>query len=334
MYLRRRNRDWEPAEKLPMVSILVPARNEEDNLQRLLPSLWMQNYPEFEVVVVDDASEDETWAVLQSREDARLKAIQGHGPPEGWIGKAHALYRAVEESTGEVLVFLDADVLLNEADSLRRLVSRFLACGKRSVVSGLPQYIDSGSTPILTSLVPFAILSALPLAFVPRTNSASIGALNGQCWLIRADDYQRLEPHFQHKNEVLEDVKIGRYLKRAGMKLHFLGVQEELSVRMYGSFAEAWRGFRKNAYLIQGGNPLAFLILHLAFWLILVLSPLFGWPLLITQYLLKGSSDRIARIPLWVSLITPLVLLCSALLQLDSAIAHWTNRVSWKGRPV
>ena len=334
VYLWRRNRDWEQVEELPRVSILIPARNEEDNLQRLLPSLWMQNYPDLEVVVVDDASEDGTWAFLQSESDLRLKTIRSAGPPEGWIGKVHALYRAAEGATGEVFLFLDADTVLSEVDSLRRLVSRLLSCGENAVLTGLPHYTDRGSGLILTSMVPFAILSALPLALVPRTRSASLSALNGQCWLIRADDYRRLTPHLHHRSEVLEDVQIGRYLKRAGMKLHMLSVQREVSVRMYRTFGEAWRGFRKNAYLIQGGNPVAFLILHLAFWLILVLAPLFGWPVLITQYLIKGSSDRIARLPLWVSLATPLVLLCAALMQLDSAVAHWTNRVNWKGRRV
>jgi hypothetical protein len=294
----------------------------------------MQDYPNFEVVVVDDASEDGTWDVLQSQNNSRLKPVRSSGPPEGWIGKVHALYRATEKATGEVFVFLDADTALNEAASLRRLVSRLLSCGESAVLTGLPSYTDRGSGLVLTSLVPFAILSALPLVLVPRTKFASLSALNGQCWLICADDYRRLAPHLHHKSDVLEDVKIGRYLKRAGMKLHMLSVQREVSVRMYQTFGEAWRGFRKNAYLIQGGNPLAFLILHLAFWLILVLAPLFGWPLLIAQYLIKGSSDRIAHLPLWVSLATPLVLFCAALLQLDSAVAHWTNRVNWKGRRV
>lgn len=334
VYLRRRNRDWELAEKLPRVSILVPARNEEENLQRLLPSLWMQDYADFEVVVVDDASEDGTWDVLQSQNDSRMKVIRSSGPPEGWIGKVHALFRAAEEATGEVFLFLDADAVLTQEDSLRRLVSRLLSCGENAVLTGLPSYTDRGSGLILTSMVPFAVLSALPLALVPHTKFASLSALNGQCWLIRAADYHRLHPHLYHKSDVLEDVQIGRYLKRAGMKLHMLSVQREVSVRMYRTFGEAWRGFRKNAYLIQGGNPFVFLILHLAFWLILVFAPLFGWPLLITLYLIKGSSDRIARLPLWVSLVTPLVLLCAVLVQLDSAAAHWTNRVNWKGRRV
>lgn len=334
VFLHRSNRGNVTRVMLPKVSILVPARNEEGNLQTLLPTLWMQNYPDFEVIVVDDASEDSTWDVLQMQKDARLTATKGNGPPSGWIGKVHALYQASQKATGDIFLFLDADVQLMQTDSLRSLVYRKMECGKTSVLSGLPHYTDSGPAAILTSLVPLAILSALPLALIPRTKAPSLSALNGQCWLIDADDYKRHEPHLHHKNEVLEDVRIGRYLKQKGLSVHFQGLHTDIAVRMYSTFGEAWRGFRKNAYLIQGGRVVPFLVLHCAFLLVFVLAPLFGWPLLVTVYLIKGATDRLSRLPVWVTLITPLVLLCGALLQLDSAYAHWSNQVSWKGRHV
>jgi len=124
-----------------------------------------------------------------------------------------ALYRAAEEATANVFLFLDADAVLNEADSLCRLVSRLLSCGHNAVLTGISSYTDKGSGQSLTSLVPFAILSALPLALVSRTKSASLSALNGQCWLVLAYDYNRLAPHLHHKSNVLEDVQIGHYLK-------------------------------------------------------------------------------------------------------------------------
>lgn len=320
--------------ELPKVSILIPARNEEDNIKRLLSSLWMQDYDDLEVIVVDDASEDGTWDVLQKQADDRLITISGDGPPEGWVGKVHALYQATRQASGELFLFMDADAVFRQRDSLRRLVYRKVNCGSNCVLSGLPQYTDSGWALILTSLVPLAILSALPLALFPHTKTPSLSALNGQCWMIDAEDYKRYEPHSHHKDEVLEDVRIGRYLKQQGLTVHLQGLDTEVSVRMYRTFSEAWRGFRKNAYLLQGGRVLPFLLLHAAFWLIFVLAPLFGWPLLVTQYLIKGSADRLARLPLWVTMVAPFVLLCGALLQLDSAFAHWSNRVSWKGRDV
>ena len=333
-YLRRTRRDRRAPEAWPRVSVLVPARNEEENLRRLLPSLLAQDYPDFEVVVVDDASEDATWAVLEAHADPRLRPIRGQGPPPGWLGKPHALYEAARRATGDLFLFLDADVALPDAGALRRLVERFTACGPNAVLTGLPHFVGEASGLMLTSLVPFAILAALPLPLVPRTRSASLSALNGQVWMITADDYRRHRPHEAVAAEVLEDVEIGRLLKRAGMQPFLRDLGAEVEVRMYRSFGEAWRGFRKNAYLVWGGRPLPFAVLWGLYTLLFVAAPFVGWPLLVTLYALKGTCDRGARLPMWISAIAPAVFAAGAVLALDSALAHATGRVAWKGRRV
>ena len=166
---------------LPRVSVLVPARNEEANLAVLLPSLLRQRGVAFEVVVVDDASEDGTWSVLQRHADDRLVAVRGSGPPPGWVGKVHALYQAAAHASGDVFVFLDADAQLRDDGALARLVGRWAANGGAgTALTGLPRYLDRGPAALLTSLVPFAVLAALPVPLVPRTASPSLSALNGQ----------------------------------------------------------------------------------------------------------------------------------------------------------
>ncbi|HYE94699.1 MAG TPA: glycosyltransferase [Rubricoccaceae bacterium] len=319
----------------PRVSVLVPARNEEENLRRLLPSLLAQAYPAFEVVVVDDASEDGTAAVLAAHADPRLRVIRGDGPPPGWIGKVHACWQAAREARGDLFLFLDADAALTDPGALSRLAGRWQAAGGMgAALSGLPRYRGEGGGLLLTSLIPFALLSSLPLPLVPRTRRPALGALNGQCWLLAAGDYRRLDPHAAHPDEVLEDVMIGRYLKQHGLHLMLADLGGEVEVRMYRTLGEAWRGFRKNAFLLQGGRLLPFLAFHLLYVLLFVAAPLFGWPLLGTLYALKGATDRVARLPLWITLLTPLVLLGGALLQLDSALAHARGAVTWKGRRV
>src|SRR5690606_24862882 len=144
---------------------------------------------------------------------------------------------------------------------------------------------------LLTSMVPFAVVAALPLPLVPRTRQASVSALSGQVWMITAEAYRRHDPHRAVAAEVLEDVEIGRLLKRAGMRLSLLDLTGEVTVRMYRSFGESWRGFRKNAYLIWGGHPLPFLALWGVYALLYVGAPLFGWPLLATLYAIKGGAD-------------------------------------------
>ncbi|MEM7787719.1 MAG: glycosyltransferase family 2 protein, partial [Bacteroidota bacterium] len=296
---------------------------------------------DFEVVVVDDASEDGTWAVLEAHADDRLVAVRGSGPPRGWVGKVHALYQATRRATGDVFVFLDADAKLRDDRALARLVGRWLGNGgDGTALTGLPRYLDRGGPALLTSLVPFAILAALPIPLVHRTRAPGIGALNGQIWVLGAADYRRLEPHEANRAEVLEDVMIGRFLKRVGVRLHFEDLGGEVVVRMYRTFGEAWQGFRKNAYLLAGGGPIAFGVfftLYALAWVVPSLLWLGGAAGLVglgTLALVKLLVDRAGRFPLWVSLLGPVTLTFGALLQLDSAAAHARGTVAWKGRTV
>src|SRR5690606_36615727 len=184
------------------------------------------------------------------------------------------------------------------------------------------------------SMVPFALLSALPIPLVPRARQASLSGLNGQVWMIEAEAYHRHEPHRARAGSVLEDVEIGRLLKRAGMRIHLRDLGGEVRVEMCRSFGEAWRGFRKNAYLILGGTPWTFLPLLALYVALFVLPFAVGWPPWVTLYALKGMVDGRMRLPVWVTALTPLALLCGAFIALDSAVAHGTGRVAWKGRRV
>ncbi len=336
LHLRRARAVRADLDDLPTVSVLIPARNEAENLRRLLPTLLQQEYPQVEVLVYDDGSEDETWDVIEAA-GGRVRGIRGYGPPPGWIGKVHALHHLAQHATGEVYLFLDADAALKDADALRRLVERFVAVERGAdaaggVLTGLPHLRGGGQ--LLTSLVPFAMLTALPLTLVPRTNSSALASLNGQCWLIRADAYHRHEPHAALPSEVLEDIKIGRYLKAQGMSVALCDLQNEVEVWMYRNLGEAWVGFRKNAYLLQGGTPLRFVLAHTLFWIAFVLPPLVSPWFLLSLYALKAGTDTFGRFPLRIRLLAPFSLLLGGLLPLDSAVSHWTGRVRWKGRTV
>ena len=347
LWLRSRRGLRRPLASRVAVTVLVPARNEEANLARLLPSLLRQRHEELEIVVVDDASEDGTWGVLEAHADPRLKAVRGSGPPPGWVGKVHALYQAQKHATGDVFLFLDADSVLADDGAVGRLLSRYAANAPEAeatgpglsragaVMTGLPRYLDRFPTALLTSLVPFAVLAALPVPLVPRTRAPSIGALNGQVWMTGAETYRALRPHERLKDEVLEDVMIGRLAKREGLRLHFEDLQPELGVEMYGSLQEAWRGFRKNAFLLAGsGSWVGFAAFFAVYTLVWVVAPLLSLALLATTYTIKALIDRAMGLPLAVSLFGPLPLWLGAGLQLASARAHAKGAVDWKGREV
>jgi hypothetical protein len=316
----------------PFVSIVIPARNEAHNLARLLPTLLEQDYARFEVIVFDDASEDGTWKVLGSVSDSRLVRLRGSGPPAGWLGKAHALHQASSRARGDVLLFLDADTLLADRGALTRLVRRFLGLGDPAVLTGITRLEGGGR--LLVSLVPFVILTYLPLPLVVRSRIAQLSGMNGQCWMIARAEYERFEPHVAHRADVLEDVRIGRYLKARGVVPHSLDLQDEVRVRMYGGIGDAWRGLRKNTYPFVGETVWSFALVYASYAYLFLLAPLVTPWSILAWYGLKAGADRLVRMPLWVTALTPVSLMLGAALQLDSAIAHWTGQAQWKGRSV
>ncbi len=331
IYLRR-DRSMVGQLELPSVSVLVPARNEAHNLPALLESLLAQDYPAFDVHVYDDGSEDATWEVLVSVDDHRLRRKRGRGPPMGWVGKVHALYQLTRRARGDVYLFLDSDARLEDPGALERLVRRFLALPDPAVLTGLPHLTGGGAA--LVSLIPFTLLTQLPLPLVRRTRAPTLSAINGQCWMIRRSVYEAHEPHAAHQSEVLEDVTIGRFLKKRGVIPYVENIQTEVGVRMYTSFGEAWRGFRKNAYLIMGGTVPAFIGSHAVFVAIFCVAPFVSPWFLAALFALKAVSDRWSRFGILVTVVAPISFVLAALLQLDSAVSHWTNRVRWKERPV
>jgi hypothetical protein len=319
------------SEALPSLTICIPARNEAQNLQRLLPSLLQQEYPDLEVIVWDDGSEDDTWAVLNAFNAPTLTVLRGDGPPDGWIGKVHALYQCTRHATGERYLFLDADAELTGPQALRQLMARHDAANT-PLSTGLPRL--RGGARLLVSLVPYSILTGLPWPLVPRTDLPALSALNGQCWCIDASLYHDVEPHAEMKDAVLEDVSIGRYLKRLGHPPVLLNVDDLVSVYMYEDLPSAWQGFRKNAYLLMGGGPLAFAGMYGYFAFTWLVAPLLSPWFLASLYGLKWTTDRANGVSTAVTLLAPLSFLLGLVLQFDSAVQHWTDRVTWKGRRV
>lgn len=328
-YLRRQQAS--PPDSLPTLSICIPARNEADNLRRLLPSLRAQDYPDLEILIWDDGSEDETWTVLESANNPRLTPLRGADPPADWVGKVHALYQCTRRASGDCYLFLDADAELRRPDALRRLVARH-AGAPTSVSSGFPHL--KGAALLLVSLVPHALLRSLPWPLVARTRTPTLSALNGQCWLIDSAVYHAHEPHAAVKDEVLEDVAIGRFLKQQGYAPTLLDVQDLIAVYMYDGHREAWRGFRKNAYLLLGGTVPRFLLMYGGFVLTWLVAPLLSLWFLVSLYGLKLVTDRASGMPVYVSLLAPVSYLLGLILQLDSAVHHWVDHVTWKGRSV
>ena len=231
----------------PLVSIIVPARDEARTLPTLLPSLLQQDYPRLEVIVVDDASSDATPAIAArwAARDPRLRVIHNAGPPEGWTGKNAACWQGARAARGAWLLFTDADTR-HEPAALRSALG-LAAQYKASAVSLFPR--QRCETFWERLLLPFAyqqyFVGATTRGAHRRPNTPALA--NGQYFLISRAAYVAAGGHATIASSVIDDVALAGALQRAGYPTLVASGEALVSVRMYDSLGALARGFTKNA---------------------------------------------------------------------------------------
>jgi len=263
----------------PLVSILIPARNEELRLTPCLDSLIENDYPNFEVLVLDDHSHDGTAGLIDrhARGDSRIRRLTSQDLPQGWTGKAWACHQLSRSAKGDLFLFLDADTRLS-ATALSAAVN--VALERRSDLLSLwPQQETKSWSEIL--VIPFVhlfILFYLPHWMQGR--QSQLGAANGQFMLFRKDAYRKIGGHESVRGHMVEDIALARRLRREGLKVLNLdgsnpGAPEALvRCRMYTHFAEVWEGFTKNLYPSFDGNLPAFCLFQFL-QILIFLTPFF-----------------------------------------------------------
>jgi len=333
----------------PTVSIIVPARNEERTLFQCLTSLLMQDYHDFELIVVNDQSTDQTLNLITAQEaqDARVRSLTITTLPEGWTGKNHALSRGTQEAKGEWLLFTDADTY-HMASTLRET----LEFAQRQQLDMLSLSPDQECVGFWEQLLQPTIFETLSHWFsYQRINNQDDpqAASNGQYILIKQSFYNMLGGHHAIQQSILEDVELAQRTKRAGGKLWFAPAHGKVRVRMYNTFKEIWNGWAKNLYLLQKQGQehlfetsMRIILFDITPGIILTLGAWFGIPLSIL--VLAGVLLLVRGLMLtvrWQTLgfathYAPLYPLGSSLVLLllwYSAIRHIGNfGVSWKGR--
>lgn len=233
----------------PRVSVLVPARNEEQNIGKCLAGLLRQEYPDYEVLVLDDRSTDGTAAIVREWEgrEGRLRLIPGAPLPEGWGGKSFACHQLAREAGGEFLLFVDADTVHGSA-SIRSAVAEMEKTGA-DLLSLIPhQTMESFWEKAILPLLHFSTMCFLPFPLVSSTRSPRLAMANGQFMMFRRDVYRRIGGHEAVRTAMVEDVWISRLVKSHGRKLVVMDGGSLVSCRMYRSFAALWEGFSKNLF--------------------------------------------------------------------------------------
>jgi chlorobactene glucosyltransferase len=261
-FLQKVKKSTIPSRDLPFVSILVPARNEEGKIARCLDSLLKQDYPNFELIVIDDRSTDKTGEIIEdfARRDSRITFVKGKDAPAGWIGKCNALAHAVGYASGEYYVFTDADTY-HEPNSIRDSIS-YAVENKADLVSFVPlQELGSAWERLVMPVLLSSFLNGDPFHSVNDPEAKRAYAY-GQYILCRRSSYLAVGGHQSVRDEIVEDHAIGRVFKEKGYKILVADGKTLYSVRMYTDFTSLWQGWTKNLYsLIDSSVPNLILIL-------------------------------------------------------------------------
>jgi len=344
-------RAYPPATSGPLLSVIIPARNEAHNIERCVRSVAASTYPALEVIVVDDQSTDGTGDVVRRLENeaglaGRLRLVSGAALPSGWFGKVWALVQGYRAARGELLLFADADTK-HEPELIARAVTA-LQTERVNLLSVIPRQEAGSFWERLVQPQVFFVLQARvgDLRRVNRTRVPWEAIANGQFILTPRADYTAIGTHEVVKDQVAEDVALAQAYVRAGKDVFLAHAHEYMSTRMYRSLAEIIEGWSKN--LALGAPmmmpPVAWLrrIAPYIMWipsLAWVLPPIVwlatGWsPAAIATAFSLGTWLLIyhyERLTLGYAVLYPFGATVVALIMIKSA---WrgAKKVEWKGR--
>ena len=258
----------------PKVSIIIPARNEERNIQEALRSVLSQDYENTEIIVIDDRSTDQTAAILDrmAQADPRLRVVHVRELPPGWLGKNHGLYVGAHQATGDVLLFTDADIVMQPA-SVRKAVG-YMVTNRLDHLTITPEVRMPGILldVFVGAFTVFFSLYARPWkARDPKSKRfIGIGGFN----LVRAPVYRAVGTHRAIAMRPDDDIKLGKLIKWGGYRQELLFGRDMLQVEWYSSLRELVDGLMKNAFAGVNYSILAVLSFSIAQFLLNV------WPFL------------------------------------------------------
>ena len=338
-----------PANGLPALSVLIPARNEEASIGDCLEAVLDSEGVNFEVVVLDDNSEDGT-ADLVARiasADDRLRLERARELPIGWCGKQFACAQLGDLANNDVFVFIDSDVRLS-SDALRRVASRF-GSTQADLLSGFPRQVTvSLAEQLLIPLIHFILLGFLSLRRMRQSGKPAFGAGCGQMFVTSRTAYEQSGGHAGIRESLHDGLKLPRLYRSKGLKTDLFDATDMASCRMYHNASEVWFGLQKNAtegvasrglivpvtLLLFCGQVLPFLLLA---WILFVDAP--PWLMLVV-----AAACCLAIVPRIVTSIRFRQSIVGAILHplaiLMFLAAQWSafagslrkRQVSWKGR--
>jgi chlorobactene glucosyltransferase len=334
----------------PFVSILVPARNEAVGIGATVGALLAQDYPYFEVLVLDDASTDATAAVARQAagDDSRLWLLAGEPLPAGWLGKSWACCQLAQAAHGDILIFADADVGWRPG-ALRAVVAEMVGARADLLTVWPTQRTETWGERLVVPLMALTIIGYLPVWAVHCLPWPVFAAANGQCLVFRRAAYDRVGGHAAVRNQVVEDMAFARAIKARRLRLRMADGAGLIVARMYQSWSAVRAGFAKN--ILQGHGGLLPLLLSAVFhwmvflfpWIWLALGWAFpeleGWPrsplLLAAMGVgVRALSAAVTRQRVADALLMPLSVGLMTVIAAQSVLWRWRGGGQWKGRAI
>jgi len=327
------------------ISIIIPARNEERNLTRLVQSIKDQNLKAHEIIVIDDHSKDLT---AEMGRMAGCMVIPSKDLPEGWTGKPWACWQGAQKATGDIFLFLDADTFL-EPEGLSKIVSTYLEKG--GLLSVQPFHKMKRMYERLSAIFNLITVGGMN-AFTPFGPRLKPTGAFGPCMICSRKDYFKVGGHEKARGEVLESLTIGKEFLRANRKVNCYGGKGTISFRMYpDGFQSLVEGFGKG--FGTGANAMSMVgLFMIAGWVFggvsvtrHVVQPAImgnriasvGWLVLYVLYLfqLHWMLRRIGNFGFLTALLFPIPLIFFVFVFAYSIVRiFFVRRVRWKGRDV
>ncbi|MDR2842295.1 MAG: glycosyltransferase [Spirochaetaceae bacterium] len=256
----------------PMVTILVPARNEEKNIAQCITLLQNQTYKNYEILVIDDNSSDRTWDIMKSivEKDSRVHVYQGKPLPPDWYGKPFALSQLCEHAKGDILLFTDADTR-HSPTSVSWAVTN-LVKSKADLVSGYigQELLTLGeitTVPVMFFLTGFVI----PMFLNRYVKSGYFSAAIGQYIVLKKSVFKATGGFEAFKKKTSEDIYMSRHIKESGYRTEFLDLGKQVRCRMYEGYVAGIQGIGKNIFDFLGKNPILAFVVALAIFVFFIL---------------------------------------------------------------
>lgn len=347
----RRFDQYPPAPRWPRVSVLVPARNEARSIAACVTSLLEQDYPDFELLVLDDHSTDGTGSILEllkGEDRGRLRVLEGASLPDGWLGKHWACHQLYQAADGELLLFTDADTR-HAPDMLRASVSA-LAAEQADLVTAFPrQEVLTWGERLLVPFLGFGIFTFIPIRLVQKLRLPALSVTIGQFMLFRRSAYKQVGGFEAVRMEIVDDMCLGRRIISAGLEYRLMDGTHHVTCRMYHGFWEAVDGFAKSIFAVFDYRLLPYLL----GWLVVGTAFLEPVVALVSRWvrhpltLLSPEAAALAvalslidwmiayrrfRFPAWLVFYYPLTMLLFLAVATRSLVQTVTGRATWKDR--